>query len=190
MTLPFGIIEFLEWNEEASTLFKTWPVPEKYQTSHPDFIQSQFLSRWCLKKALKKLKIELKWSELELTDHHFLEQAPTVLVSLSHTKGAACAWVCLKSEAKCIGIDLEHTKREISPSIQKKIMNDRDSAFSPLVLWCLKEACFKAVPASGQMALTYDNMIIHQKTFACPSYSGTHYILLKDDYYLALAFLS
>jgi hypothetical protein len=69
-------------------------------------------------------------------------------LSLAHSEGTLiCAGVVGR---KKLGIDLEPEGRQLSDAALQRISNDseRQLGLQPIELWSIKEACFKANPAS------------------------------------------
>ncbi|MFY7992225.1 MAG: 4'-phosphopantetheinyl transferase family protein [Bacteriovoracaceae bacterium] len=121
------------------------------QETHPERAQSFLLSRLALKQALESVMGHVvPLEKLTLTHHHQLRFYPDYFVSLSHTKEAAMAWV---RTTRGHGIDLERADRVLKDSILERIRHtDDNSALSPIELWCLKEAAFKALFNAGHIS--------------------------------------
>jgi phosphopantetheinyl transferase (holo-ACP synthase) len=110
--------------------------------------KNYFVSRMALKICLNQEK--LSWDELEVIDHLYLKNQPETLVSLSHTKEIGCALTSKIGSATqqgpySIGVDIEESQRRIRPNAEKYFASFLDGESTPLKLWSLKEAAFKAL---------------------------------------------
>ena len=84
--------------------------------------------------------------DLEILKHHCLKEWPEILVSLAHTRGAACAVSIGAAQNICgVGIDIEKLDRRVNPEIISKFITSSDNTLEDyLKTWCAKEAAFKA----------------------------------------------
>ena len=130
-------------------------VPPNFAPNHKlDFR----LSRYALTRLTNT-------DEYEIIDHLYLKNHPNLLVSISHTKGLGCAFICDRKEVKSIGIDIEWTSRLIKKGIEKFFLRDEDSKeLNNLELWCIKEAAFKAHSPlyTGEKTLVLKDFIINK----------------------------
>lgn len=108
-------------------------------------------ARLCLTKLAHSLSAEnypqiLETREqIEIENHTKLVKLNcTHAVSIAHTNELGMAAIGLEIES--LGIDIELQTRTIKTGIEKFFINDHDiKTLSSLELWCLKEACFKAL---------------------------------------------
>lgn len=124
-------------------------TPTQYLESAPSPSRGRdfYLSRSALKECLIELSPdfnEIELDELTIENHQHLLNHPQIAVSLSHTKDYAAAVISDDPRVISVGIDLELTTRPIKEGITKYFEHSFDSAYSPLELWVIKEACFKA----------------------------------------------
>ena len=116
------------------------------------------------KKGPKCLPQTLSFEErVKLTKDYHLANFAQAMVSLSHTKNFGAAVVGIddntrNNKNKGIGIDIEVATRLVKSEIIQQIRHPQDdflkitqtSDFSSnLAIWCLKEACFKALAAKN-----------------------------------------
>jgi len=171
MTLKY----LLAWESEN-------PLPNNFQEHFPSNLKAinTFLSRLSLAHLLSEeldeeivLNTHEDLQRLEIHNHHFLEHFPEYVVSISHTRGVAVSLIGNRKKYKSIGIDLEHAKRVMNPKVLKFFKHDTDEEQDPLLLWCKKEAAFKALsPLWNQ-----------EKTFVLKDIwiRGNEFGLLSDD---------
>ncbi len=97
------------------------------------------LSRYCLRQLTQR-------ENFNITNHLHLENEPQMLVSLSHTRGLAASALCVNEQINSIGVDIEWCGRKIREgSFKYFVSQDIELEFhSPLEIWCIKEAAFKA----------------------------------------------
>ncbi|MCK5883132.1 MAG: hypothetical protein KAG61_05545 [Bacteriovoracaceae bacterium] len=124
-------------------------TPDTYlqAASSPSRGRDFYLSRTALKNCLVDLSPDfdkIGLDDLAIENHQHLEKYPQIAVSLSHTKEYAAAIISDDPHVVSVGIDLELTTRPIKKGIIKYFDHNFDSAYSPLELWVIKEACFKA----------------------------------------------
>lgn len=103
------------------------------------------LAHCFLEEAVKTSMETITHEDLLIEKHHHLLHHPDLLVSLSHTRGAAAAILAPKSdELLSVGIDVERADRTIKEGVLEKYDHPDDHGLNPLELWCAKEAAFKA----------------------------------------------
>jgi phosphopantetheinyl transferase (holo-ACP synthase) len=107
-------------------------------------------SRMALEQSLQQLSQGSKALELpnsiDIEKHHHLKDNSNILVSLAHTRGAACATSAFKNQRLLgIGVDIEDSTRVVKEEIVSKYIDSRDKIDREyLRAWCAKEAAFKA----------------------------------------------
>jgi 4'-phosphopantetheinyl transferase EntD len=115
--------------------------------SHPRRAAEYKQARQCIRECLIELKQES--DTVEIKNHLHIQGHPEQLVSLSHTKTHAIAMMGLTPSYKSIGVDIERLDRPIKKESQKYFEREEDEFEHPthrnLYLWCIKEACFKAL---------------------------------------------
>ena len=114
-----------------------------------------YASRLALQKCLKEFSVDTSFEDINsfiIINHHYLKLAPSVLVSISHTKGRfAAASASSTKQNKSIGIDIELENRAFDPNTSKLFINQFDHTLAHssnknlLLLWTAKEAAFKAL---------------------------------------------
>lgn len=138
-----------------------WQLPEKERTilhhlCHPRQLSSQkekecWTARRCLRELLQNFfpstSDQITLETLEIENYHTLKTFPQFLISLSHTSTSAVAAIAERKNFLGIGIDIEESGRVLSPHTHHHFINDQDSLqnWTPLQLWVLKEAAFKAL---------------------------------------------
>ncbi|POB14671.1 MULTISPECIES: 4'-phosphopantetheinyl transferase family protein [unclassified Halobacteriovorax] len=97
------------------------------------------LSRYCL-SSLTGLK------DISIINHLHLDNHDNMLVSISHTKELAACALCTNKDVKSVGIDIEWSDRKMREGTFKYfVSHERElNIHSPLEIWCIKEAAFKA----------------------------------------------
>ena len=78
-------------------------------------------------------------------------------ISLSHSRTASVAVVAEKVAEETIGVDLESKSRGISERAAQKFCTADELALglTPLQIWVIKEACYKAIPNNAGLVLPY-----------------------------------
>lgn len=157
-TIFFSTSNITEFKDQA-------PLPRKFENTNRN--ASYFSARECLSKIFKYEKLSQKnFNEIEVTDFHKEANHPSVTISLAHTKTYAIATVAYNNQFKGLGVDIEHQERKIKDDSLKYFKNDFDiTELSTLELWCVKEACFKALSNSGQEVKLLKEVIIHKDMF-------------------------
>ncbi len=162
-------------NDESfdSILWNQWEKRQKENLSrsvHPVRLKSSVLARMSFEK-LKRL--------------HGTAFNP----SYSHTEELGLCSVTLE-QSLYSGIDIERSDRVIRKDALKMFINDDDSDLTPLQLWCLKEAAFKALNNSlkSQGPKLIKPIIIHEnQKFSFGKFQGDWKLtetFLRDHHYL------
>lgn len=134
-----------EWDELADSTLGTGV--------HPDRKMGFLLSREALKMALKSLGYDTPIRDLKLSHFHQLLLYPKLTISLSHTKECGVALIADRKDFHSLGIDVEHEERQVKDNILDRITHpDDDTSLRKIEIWCLKEACFKALMNTGKFA--------------------------------------
>lgn len=108
------------------------------------------MSREALRLALAERGYRAELKQLDVEDNHSLRIFPGLTLSLSHTPAAGAAIIADKVTYRSVGVDIESPSRKVKDSIIQRISHPDDGSFLPIELWCLKEACFKALMNSGE----------------------------------------
>lgn len=131
--------------------------------------KAKILSRLCLSLALEQEHKLIEPQKIEIINNHYIVNFPGTLESLSHTKLASAGLIASQDDYFSIGVDIESLNRPIKSGIEKFFINEEDTKeLSLLELWCLKEACFKALhPVYKRLnlkrTLTLKDIIIHSE---------------------------
>ena len=120
--------------------------------THADSKLSKLFSRQVLSRGYEHWAHK-PLQNLNIVAHHFFEDDPQCLVSLSHTHqknlnlSATAMALASKDHFLAIGVDLEHGDRKLPEHWQRHVINDADTtlAMSDLDVWCVKEAAFKSL---------------------------------------------
>lgn len=131
--------------------------------------KAKILSRLCLSLALEQEHKLIEPQKIEIINNHYIVNFPGTLESLSHTKSASAGVIASQDDYFSIGVDIESLNRPIKSGIEKFFINEEDTKeLSHLELWCLKEACFKALhPVYKRLnlkrTLTLKDIVIHSE---------------------------
>lgn len=95
-----------------------------------------------------------------------------IRMSLAHSQGIAIAVGLRLAEGDApvlaVGVDIEASKREITPKVIQRVASTAEmkhARVEPIELWVIKEACYKANPASQDTVLShYEIRTISRKT--------------------------
>jgi phosphopantetheinyl transferase (holo-ACP synthase) len=112
------------------------------------------------RKALKDLT---GLENLNITNHLHMEEDSSMKVSLSHTKGLACAAMTQDQDIVSIGVDIEWTDRKYRSGIEKYFLREEDDKALELIeLWACKEAAYKALSPiyKGEKTLVIKDFVI------------------------------
>lgn len=104
-----------------------------------------------------------------------------ILVSLSHTRGAAIAIASVQEQDRIgLGVDLENSQRKINAAVQKQFYfpNEAQLGLCPLTVWTIKEACYKANPTNENTLIS--DYVINQ---ASPDRTPGEAACLKNRFY-------
>jgi phosphopantetheinyl transferase (holo-ACP synthase) len=105
------------------------------------FIRSREALIQCFAEIGQKLQID----QLELESFSQLKDFKQYHFSLSHNKEWGAALLATNSDYLSVGIDIEEQTRELKNSVLERISHPRDLKFSPIIIWSIKEAAFKAL---------------------------------------------
>lgn len=114
-------------------------APEAIKKISPKRLREYAASR----QALAEVCHLQSYEELEILNHLHLLRDPEIKVSLSHTRGLACA--AASRAVTSLGIDLEFKDREFNSQVAKFFLLQDDIELPLLQLWGIKEAAFKAI---------------------------------------------
>jgi len=141
-------------------------------------------SRQALSNLLAKEGFDRQFPP-ELINHHRIVDAPGYVGSFAHTKGVGAAALAGTDNIYSVGIDLEEVDREVSESNLRFFMNDREPQISPLEIWVLKEAIYKALTPrllDGKASCSLKKIYLKAGgLFAFGDYSGS-FSLKKVEY--------
>lgn len=112
---------------------------------HPKRALGFCLAREALRECLSTLNIHLGVKDLVLKGHSEVQGVEEIQVSLTHSSDWGAAVLARSSEIISVGIDLEPLSREVKPLILARVSHPEDLDLSPLSIWTLKEAAFKAL---------------------------------------------
>ncbi len=140
-------------------------LPTKFKNSNRN--HSYFLSRKALAHIAKtKFGYQTNYLTMELKDHGQITGRPQLSVSLSHTKDTVAALVGDRNDFYSVGIDIEFQTRTFSPEGQKYFINSDDSKDEELlILWCIKEAAFKALSNGGYPIKLLKEVVVEENNF-------------------------
>ena len=121
-------------------------IPSHVLESYPGEKRARlhYTARLALIKSIQDKNFE-DYKDLDIENHQFMKNDQQIKVSLSHADHKAMATTTTDSLILSIGVDLEREDREIKKGIKKFYIIDNDELDSPLELWCVKEAAFKAI---------------------------------------------
>lgn len=123
------------------------PAPWIDQFPSPSRARDFYNSRMALLHGLQESEPifnELTIDKLEIENHTHLKDFPEYKVSLSHSRNTGAAIFTKDSSIRSVGIDIELISRPIKAGIEHYLEHPLDLPHSPLQLWVIKEACFKA----------------------------------------------
>lgn len=122
-----------------------------------------------------------------------------VLTSISHSAGVVVG-VGAASDGPLriskIGVDLEREARVMSRRAQERVLfgDEKSLALSPLEIWVIKEACFKACPSSAGTVLSDYRVTQWEPLTGCGSVSlggeNLEFSLLKESGWIVTLALS
>lgn len=165
-------------------------LPQKFNNSKRN--NEFYLSRFTLAKLVQQAE---NFHKIDLKNHQFLSDFPLDIFSLAHTRGAALAVRAPKSCYLALGCDIEHLERDIPPNSQKHFLNqeDRHASYELLTLWCIKEACFKALHNAGKPIRLLKEVVLlgHHFKYAKDSELNPNFcfeVLTKSGHLIVLAY--
>lgn len=137
----------MTWNYKVRQIQELAEGDDLGGHSHPRRAAEYKEARQCIDDCLEELNQAPDGHEI--VNHLHLLGHPEQLVSLSHTKTHAIAMLGLAPKYKSVGVDIERLDRPIKVDSQKYFEREEDHFEHPthrnLYLWCIKEACFKAL---------------------------------------------
>lgn len=108
-------------------------------------MKALFSSRQALQESLKIQGIQTPLTNIRLTKDYRLKNFPSLIHSLSHTHGAAAAYSAKVEQVQTLGLDIEWDDRIVKEQTYKFYIRPyEDQKYTPLEIWSLKEAAFKA----------------------------------------------
>lgn len=116
---------------------------------HPGRARGFCLAREALRDGLAARGIKLSVAQIELEGYARVANLPSLTISLSHTSLWGAALIGDDLEYRSVGIDIEPLERVVKPMILARIKHPEDLDLSPIYLWALKEASFKALMNTG-----------------------------------------
>lgn len=128
-----------------------------------DFLPEKRDDHRLSRKALKELT---GLDNLSIVNHLHMAADTSMKVSLSHTKGLACAAMSQDPEVVSIGVDVEWSDRKYRSGIEKYFLRDEDDKSLELIeLWACKEAAYKALSPiyKGDKTLVIKDFIIKER---------------------------
>lgn len=117
---------------------------------HPGRVKGFCLSREALKQCLAERGIHISIPDLLLESFAAVKGQDSLTISLSHTPEWGAAVIGEAKNFISVGIDIEPLERIVKPMILERISHPDDLNLSPLSLWTLKEASFKATMNTGK----------------------------------------
>lgn len=162
----------------------------------PSRQQEHTESRAALSTAMKNLGLPTDLSEVEFEGHQKIIGLRDLRFSISHTGRAFGCWALRDpNDAYGIGFDIERNDRILTPAAISRVVSADDiKSFSPLQIWCAKEAAFKSLPSDAQASVTLPQIRIGTSmSFNVDSIGiiGTFALnLLVPDLTLALAWIN
>lgn len=156
------ITQELEWHKLAHEVLGA--------NVHPGRVQGFCLARAALKECFFHEGITLAIHELQMDHHDALKGYPTYTLSLSHTPLWGAAVLGSRTKYRSLGVDIEPQERVVKPFVLERISNQNDKTFSPIELWSLKEATFKALMNTRQFSKPeeFSSIEIHDQTWRHP----------------------
>ena len=93
-----------------------------------------------------------------------------IVGSIAHTDGTAVSIAARTYDRAALGIDLEHSDRAITSRVLKKISTEQERAWlstaaaeMPLVLFCAKEATYKALSRFERHPVSFGDVSFEQR---------------------------
>ncbi len=155
--------------ENSSELREGLSIFPHYQQMHLERMRSSLSARFALLKAFQKVGQKVDWQDLASMSHSQLPHLKEFYFSLSHTlnkEGLGVAGAYLVQRNSPIGLDLEWADREMKDRASDYFARPEDTGnYTPLEIWCLKEAAFKASSALFTSSLVLKDLWIKQQDF-------------------------
>ena len=135
-----------------------WHLPPDLESAHKSRQTEWLASRLCLSEAFRARGVHLDPQQIRFIDHQQIEDEAGFRFSFSHTRDCAGCWL-LDARAESqnaslrIGLDIEPVNRKLTAAAGARL-NLLGETLSDLERWCLREAIFKALPASEQARFT------------------------------------
>jgi 4'-phosphopantetheinyl transferase EntD len=117
---------------------------------HPKRVKGFCLSREALKQCLSERGIQIAIPDLILETFAALKDQNSLTISLSHTPEWGAAIIGDAKDFISVGIDIEPLERIVKAPILERISHPDDLKLTPLKIWTLKEASFKAIMNTGK----------------------------------------
>ncbi len=138
------------------------------ETVHPKRANGFCLAREALRECFSHLGIQLSVGELVLEGYSKVTGHDSLTISLAHTPDWGAALVAEASKFQSVGIDIEPMSRVVKPLVLARITNPKDLSLSPLSIWTLKEAVFKAVMNTGlfEKPVEFSSLQISENTWS------------------------
>ncbi|MBT3983354.1 MAG: hypothetical protein HOE90_18515 [Bacteriovoracaceae bacterium] len=115
-----------------------------------------------------------------MINYQYLVDHQEIVVSKSHTHNKdtllalAASVAAKKDEYSSIGVDVEFEGRKIDPATHRFFIGSKELAlgFSPLEIWCIKEACYKSLwplfhEKNPKTKIVLSNIVIEKDKFSC-----------------------
>lgn len=177
--------------------FKDLELPTKFTNLSKN--NSHYLSRYAL-SVLTEAQIDFR--NIELLNFQKISQFPDDIFSLAHTSTNSrskltCAALALKASNEDfygLGCDIEFQNRIIPKNSDKFFINKYDEYAGQLMeLWCLKEACFKALSNAGRPIKFLKEVVLSKNSFRFIndkdfSKNNSFYLFKDDQFLFVLAF--
>jgi len=123
---------------------------------HSDRKLAFIRSREALLQCFAEIGQNIRIDQLELESFSQLKAFKQYNFSLSHNKEWGAALLAATSDYLSVGIDIEEQTRELKKSILKRISHPKDLNLSPIIIWSIKEAAFKALMNSQKFVKPVD----------------------------------
>lgn len=113
-------------------------------------------------------------------------------LSLAHSESVVYAAGSSDPRVRGLGIDVEPRTRVVSTSVVEWLIREaeRELPLSPLQIWTIKEAAFKADPDKSADTVLADYEIVSERYLRRPDSTAAtiqYSVLIEDDWIVALA---
>jgi 4'-phosphopantetheinyl transferase EntD len=161
------------------------------ESTHPGRRRGFCLARSALRSLLQAQGVKIEIEELALARPHQVEKYPQFVVSLSHSPALGSAILASAQLYRAVGIDIEEQDRLVKPAILQRISHPLDALLTPLEIWCLKEAAFKALMNTGSFEhpIEFSSIQIGQKNWSRHEVTGGWEIHREQGHLIALAWI-